>query len=153
MNKNSWKNILKNKGGKIAQLDFHTPFEAAENLYWICEKAVLGGYKVEIIPLPRAKEIVNSGAFILYIDPIVGKTEVLESAMSNRKFLHQVNRHLIDIRPVGIDLPISILKMPEEIAKEKMIKHLTNFKCKLIERATWKDDRLYEERLLQLLKL
>jgi ParB-like nuclease domain len=49
---------------------------------------------------------VVAGRIHSYVDPIVGKAEVLDAIGEGRLFPHEVNRHLVDSRPLAMHIPL-----------------------------------------------
>lgn len=94
---------------EITRASFPDCFAAAWHLERISLWLVSAGYEVGIEPdtdvvLPEQLDQTR-----LAMDPVVGKQDVLEAVRRGSLFPEQVNRHLVDGRPVAMDIPLMAL--------------------------------------------
>jgi len=72
------------------------------------------GFEVRYETAREAEESLRKGAAgaIIY-PPKIGKKQVVEIARKGRVFTFKATRHVIPARPVGVDVPLSLLRDPE----------------------------------------
>jgi hypothetical protein len=80
------------------------------------------------------------------LEPIVGKPEVLAAIDQKRLFPHEINRHLVDGRPLAMDIPLATLKS-EATFERYLDKLFVETNPTLLEAGHRHQARLYEERV------
>jgi hypothetical protein len=98
-----------------------------------------------------AEEDVKSGrAIAAVMTPRATKSEVLEAALSEKVFAHKTTRHMVPIRPMGVNVPLAWLTgdMSLDKANAILLKHLSNRKSRRLPVGSTFEGRRYEEELL-----
>lgn len=94
----------------LARREFPDPREGAQYLEALTDRLQNDGHRVTLCTKDDALrlELIHT-----YIEPVVGKAEVLAIIDSGEIFPHEVNRHLIDDRPLGLHTPLSAAESPK----------------------------------------
>jgi hypothetical protein len=98
-----------------------------------------------------AEENVKSGqAIAAVMTPRATKSEVLEAALSEKVFAHKTTRHMVPMRPMGVNVPLAWLTGDMSLDKANAIltKHLSNRKSERLPVRSTFEGRRYEEELL-----
>jgi len=98
-----------------------------------------------------AEENVKSGrAIAAVMTQRATKSEVLEAALSEKVFAHKTTRHMVPIRPMGVNVPLAWLVggMSLDKANAILLKHLSNRKSERLPVGSTFEGRRYEEELL-----
>jgi ParB-like nuclease domain len=101
-------------GVALARRSFTSAAPSARYLAHLASCIEAMGHQVFFTPLtiPRRDGWIHS-----YIDPVVGKNEVLAAVDEDRRFPYEVNRHLIDGRPVSMRIPFNTLSSQAAFAQ------------------------------------
>jgi hypothetical protein len=109
------------------------------------------GFKVEYETKEDAEKKLSGGAVdALILPPKIEKREVIEAAMRGEVFIPKSTRHIIPARPLGIGIPLSLLRAeklsPEEAEKacSKLLKERT---CRRVPPGSLWKGRRYDEEL------
>lgn len=95
-------------------------------------------------------EIERKDVVGVLVPPIVNKKDVIKAAKSNVLFPLKSTRHILKIRPLSIDLPLSFLQEENiEGNNEKLKSFLHQKKINYLPRGTKIRGRTYEEAILQ----
>ncbi len=98
-----------------------------------------------------AEENVKSGqAIAAVMTPRATKSEVLEAALSEKVFAHKTTRHMVPMRPMGVNVPLAWLTGNMLLDKVNAIlaEHLSKRKSKRLPIGSIFEGRKYEEELL-----
>jgi hypothetical protein len=114
--------------------------EAALHLDRIASLLAAAGYPVWLEA--DCRDDLGSDFSVLQVEPTVGKSEILAAVEQRFSYPAQVNRHLIDGRPIKLDVPTSSFMTGAEFAR-----HVTQRVTLPSARSTgtWDQDRYYEE--------
>lgn len=85
---------------------------------------------------------------IAIVQPTVDKELVIHAARTGARFPPNTSRHVIPTRPVGVDIPLSLLDNPIEEANRHLIELLTDRTVTIVEQGSVHDGRAYEEELV-----
>ncbi len=94
---------------EIAHRVFREPMRSALYLEHIALFISEMGHPMTLEPTitPKLADQIHS-----YLDPVVGKVEVLTAAEAGQLFPREVNRHLIDGRPIAMRIPLCSVTHP-----------------------------------------
>jgi hypothetical protein len=98
-----------------------------------------------------AEENVKSGKTIAAIMTLrATKSEVLEAALSEKVFAHKTTRHMVPMRPMGVNVPLAWLtgNMSLDKANAILAEHLSKRKTERLPVGSTFEDRRYEEELI-----
>jgi ParB-like nuclease family protein len=127
----------------VARRFFTDAKSAAVCLQQLTHDLIAIGLKVtlETSPMPSV-----SGQICSRVDPVIGKAEVIAAAQAADPFPCDVNRHLVDARPVGMSIPLASIERPRDFHGH--IDHLFEH-CipTLADPGTHHDGRQYDERV------
>ncbi len=70
------------------------------------------GSRVALVPDPEVEGALGSGAAVVYV-PVPLKVEVVVAAASGDLFPPRSTRHVFGARPVGLDVPLEVLRSEE----------------------------------------
>jgi hypothetical protein len=134
------------RGQMIARKSFEESTGAARYIDRLALLLSSTGYVVRITPTGRPAITPKAGQLQIYLDPVVGKEEVLSAADRRELFPQQVNRHLIHGRPIGMRIP---LKAMERTATFEYVRDsiLRRTPPTLLSAGRQIDNRFYEERV------
>jgi hypothetical protein len=127
----------------IARRFFRTQKLGAEHLEFVSGRLSVRGFDDTLEPMSSQ---VPLGRIASYVEPVVGKEGVLAVALAGDPFPHEVNRHLVDGRPLGMNVPLACLSSPSTF--QGYVDSL--FECcspELTNGGKERDGRLYEERV------
>ena len=105
------------------------------------------GYETE----RDAEENVKSGrAIAAVMTPRATKSEVLEAALSGKVFAHKTTRHMVPMRPMGVNVPLAWLTgdISLDKANATLTEHLSKRESKRLPVGSTFEGRRYEEELL-----
>lgn len=129
----------------IKQISFSDPIEASNCLQKICDLIIKNSGEVNLsVDKISCQNSIESN-FFLFLKPDIGKNQVFNVAKSNKSFNVQVNRHLINNRPLGMDIPIDIFNLPITDSKNEFHKHLRQSNQISIQGKRFYEGRFYEE--------
>lgn len=94
------------RGEMLARREFAEPRYGAQYLDHVVCRLEVSGFGATLCTESEAK---RTGQVHIYTDPIVGKSEVMDIVAKGRVFPHEVNRHLIDRRPLELDVPVQAM--------------------------------------------
>lgn len=109
------------------------------------------GFEVEYETAREAEDKLNRKAVgaVLY-PPMIGKERVVEIARMGRVFTFKATRHIVPARPVGVDVPLRLLrdlKLTGEEANERLSALLSWKRLRYVpSRGIWRGRR-YDEGL------
>jgi hypothetical protein len=92
--------------GILARRAFGTAKAGARYLDRISLYLTDGGHSLNLV---ASDQPVQRDRIHTFIDPVVGKAEVLQAAEEGWLFPYEVNRHLIEDRPLGMSFPLASL--------------------------------------------
>lgn len=104
-----------NDGGVAAAASFRHPSTAAHFLERVVACLQSCGHRETLVPRTGAPADVDRGSWptAIYLDPVPGRTQVLEAiGGDSRLFPQQVNRHLVDGRPLNVRIPVDAVTGP-----------------------------------------
>lgn len=105
------------------------------------------GYETE----RDAEEKLGSGEVdAVILPPKIDKREVVETAVRGKVFIHKATRHIIPARPMGVDAPLSLLRLEKLSlgeAREKFSRTLRKRNLRMIPPGSLWKGRRYEEEL------
>jgi hypothetical protein len=105
--KGGWTVLAENaQQGTMACRRFETPRESAYYLDHLTFLLQAGG---NTVTLHTEADALRSGRIHSYIKPVVGKAEVLEIIDQGKIFPYEVNRHLINERPLELRIPLEAI--------------------------------------------
>jgi len=109
------------------------------------------GFEVGYETDREAEEKLASGAVgAVLCPPQVGKRQVIETASRGRVFTFKVTRHIVQARPVGVDVPLSLLRnssLSLEEANERLSALLHGKRLRFAPSGGLWDGRRYDEKL------
>ena len=127
----------------VAHRLFRGPASGTRYLEHLSQDIAAMGYPVTLDAMitPRF-----SGRIHSHIDPVVGKTEVLKAVEEGWSFPREVNRHLVDGRPIAMHVPLDSLTRLRDF--EHCVDHIfQNGAPVFMSPGVRHDGRLYEERV------
>ena len=140
--------VLNDLNGLVMKSMILGAVETSKKLQVLCAKISQEGGKVRLAAKkPRPKPKQNHIAF-LSIQPTIGKRTVISVAQSDELFEYQVNRHLIENRPLGIGVPIDIFSQSKTTALRKYNAYIQDLELVSAQRKRWHEERFYEENTL-----
>jgi len=105
--------------------------------------------RVEIIEEGRAQTLGIATGSALLLTPRLSKEEVVAAGISRRLFPLKTTLHVLPMRVVGVDVPISSLK--EKRAAEAAVERITSSaRMKVLDPPAKYEGRVYKERLVVL---
>ena len=111
--------------------------------------AISSGIRVKHETYQDAISHLSQGKFsIILCPPKVSKNQVIEVTQKGKVFTHKATRHMIPARPMGLNIPLSILQDPNitiEEANELLSQHLHSKNLKRIPPGEILYNRRYEE--------
>ena len=99
--------ILEDSDKIIKQISFSEPIKASNCLQKICNLIIKNGGEVNL-SAHKISQQNSSDNFFLSLKPVINKNQVFNVAKSNKRFNIHVNRHLINERPLGMNIHIDI---------------------------------------------
>jgi hypothetical protein len=126
----------------IAQRSFDSAFSGAWYLDRVSGCLAAMGRDVRLEPSLH----IDGGRIHNRLEPVVGKPEVLGAVESGRTFPCEVNRHLIDGRPVAMDFPLECVGSIAAF-NDFVDESLAHGSPELIDSGHQHEGRLYEERV------
>lgn len=93
----------------LARREFTDPREGARYLEGLADRLRDDGH---LVTLCTEADALSRERVHTYIEPVVGKQEVIGIIDSGEIFPHEVNRHLIDDRPLGLHTPLNMVESP-----------------------------------------
>lgn len=145
-----WNLVVRCQRGSRTRLLLRDEHAAARALHLVCERMRGKGWSVSLTGRISPSQLRVGNVCVLYVRPVIGKGEIVGSAVSGRPFPPQVNRHLIDRRPVGLNAPVEVLMQPGPEAHRELLALLKESTPLLIHGASWHEGRFYEERVVRL---
>ncbi len=96
------------------------------------------------------ESVKSSQAIAAVMTPRATKSEVLEAALSEKVFAHKTTRHMVPMRPMGVNVPLAWLTgdMSLDKANAALAEHLSRCKAKRLPLRSTFEGRRYEEELL-----
>ncbi|MDI6819774.1 MAG: ParB N-terminal domain-containing protein [Candidatus Hodarchaeaceae archaeon] len=110
------------------------------------EKGLKVGYEAE----RDARRMVSSGdAAAAIMTPRVRKEEVVEAALEGNPFAHKTTRHVVDARPMAVNVPLEWLTGDRRLedVNGMLIEHLSGRGVRRLPRGEVFEGRRYEEEL------
>jgi hypothetical protein len=142
----------------LSKKDCHTIFAKVsgirESYAWVgrIEKTFANsGLNINYETERDAEENVKSGkAIAAVMTPRATKSEVLKAALSGKVFAHKTTRHIVPMRPMGVNVPLAWLTgdMSLDKANAILLKHLSKRKSERLSVGSTFEGRRYEEELL-----
>jgi hypothetical protein len=93
----------------IGERQFSQGSAAAVFLQWLCDRLESEGWRVELEAADGPAQVRSTASVRFFVTPVIGKSAVWEAATRGRPFTNEVNRHLIDHRPVALGIPVDCL--------------------------------------------
>jgi hypothetical protein len=94
----------------IATRRFSHHFDATDFVQWLGDHLEARGWHVDL-EVPGAPSMIDSIASVrFFVTPAVGKLEVWGAVQEKTHFPNEVNRHLIHGRPLGLMIPLELLR-------------------------------------------
>lgn len=143
-----WKVRALNLHQTIDECSFEDPYCAAEYVERLSLVLSCQGNSVTIEPCTSRGLLPEQPEFIkIFMDPVVGKDQVLDAAMSQRRYPQQVNRHLVNGRPIGMNIPFDSMK--SERTFSSFLVDSFNKECNIrAARGIVYDARFFEEQVI-----
>lgn len=107
-----------------------------------------GGHSIQITGGTVADVGCDLESIIISLGKPVGKTEVLDAISLGLLYPQQVNRHIVDCRPLGLNFPLDLAANPTEF-RAFCDGILRLRQPRLVQGPSVVDGRFYEERTLQ----
>jgi hypothetical protein len=107
--KGPWSVVSDGIDRRINSCRFDTPLEGARFLDSMTRDLRRGGGRVV---LGTQSDAVRSGDIYCFLDPVIGKPEVIAAVEEGRRFPYEVNRHLIGDRPLEVRIPLEVVNSP-----------------------------------------
>lgn len=98
-----------------------------------------------------AEENVKSGkAIAAVMTPRATKSEVLEAALSGKVFAHKTTRHMVPMRPMGVNVPLKWLDGSESLdeCNHMLVEHIKKRGLERLPSGSTFERRRYDEELL-----
>jgi len=98
-----------------------------------------------------AEENVKSGqAIAAVMTPRATKSEVLEAALSEKVFAHKTTRHMVPMRPMGVNVPLKWLDGSESLdeCNHMLVEHIKKRGLERLPSGSTFERRRYDEELL-----
>ena len=98
-----------------------------------------------------AEENVKSGrAIAALMTPRATKSEVLEAALSEKVFAHKTTRHMVPMRPMGVNVPLKWLDGSESLdeCNHMLVEHIKKRGLERLPSGSTFERRRYDEELL-----
>lgn len=137
--------VLEDSDKIIKQISFSDPIKASNCLQKICNLIIKNGGEVNLSADKISHQKSTADNFFLSLKPVIDKNQVFNVAKSNKRFNIQVNRHLINKRPLGMNIPIDIFNLPITDAKNEFHKYLKQSNQISIQGKRFYEGRFYEE--------
>ena len=127
----------------VAERFFKEPLPSVEFLEQVSSCLDEQGFPVSLVTDGHR---IGSGQIGSMISPTVGKEQVLAAATSGRPFPAEVNRHIIDGRPLGMHIPLKRTEDVDEFRRfvEDLFLHAAPY---FASPGAVHDGRLYDERV------
>lgn len=127
---------------ELVDISFPDPWESAQGLSDVLTHLRRRGRTVE----PRTEaEAVRRKRNHGYIRPVVGKSDVLESIERDKLFPREINRHLVQDRPLNLRVPVEASL--DRSTFQDYLNHLCQTVPLAIKPGAREGERLYEERV------
>lgn len=151
----AWRVIAEDDfGNRFLERSFKTPLLAAAFQHRVSHLLADRGYPISFAAHMTSRTIEAPGISRhplpvsrarLYIDPVVDKSSVLDMVSTGQCFPHQVNRHLVDLRPIELRIPLTSLHSNSRFASfiDALLAAHTPF---VSAPGLCSDGRFYEER-------
>ena len=131
--------------GATERIPFSNSLELSAFLKILHDSVISAGGRVELSPEKEIHQNDTRNSLVLSTTPTIGKTEVFNTARSSKTFCFQVNRHLINNRPLGIDLPLAFFALRKTDTILKYREHISNSRRISTGKGRWHHGRFYEE--------
>jgi ParB-like nuclease domain len=126
----------------LARREFTDPQEGAQYLEAIADRLHSDGHMVTFSTQADASRF---GLVHSYIEPVVGKAEVIQIVNSGEVFPHEVNRHLVRNRPLGLYTPLNTTTSPRRFRAHVEARFHRDPAPSSVEPGLRQGERLYEE--------
>jgi hypothetical protein len=118
LERGEWRVIaVADRGRPIGERKFSRASAAAAFLQWLCDHLESEGWRVELEAADAPAQVRSSASVRFFVTPVIGKAAVWEAATRGIPFTNEVNRHLIDHRPVALGMPIDCLHDKDRLAR------------------------------------
>lgn len=126
----------------LAQREFTDPREGAQ--YWerLAGRLEAEGHDVLLCTEDDALRLERIHS---YIAPVIGKAEVIGIIDSGEIFPHEVNRHLVADRPLGLQTPLSLIETPKRFQRYVEERVHSEQGPLLVDPGLRQGERVYEE--------
>jgi len=142
-----WKVIAREpSGGIVAERSFEKAVIAADYVEHV-SRCLLVDHAVSIEPTAESPGFAPTDQIQIYMDPVVGKADILETVKRRELLSPQVNRHLVEHRPLGLKIPLSILTNTETFDRF-LDGRFRSGSPTLVNAGTRYDGRVYEEAVI-----
>jgi ParB-like nuclease domain len=128
----------------VARREFTDPQEGALYLDAVSEGLYADGHMVRFSTPADASRF---GLVHSYIEPVVGKAEVIQVIDSGEVFPHEVNRHLVRNRPLGLHTPLDTTTSPRRFQTHLESRFHRDPAPVIVEPGLRQGERLYEEQV------
>jgi hypothetical protein len=122
-----------------------------KNAYLLETELLNWGYDVKQCTESQAMDLIKRGKIeAALFPPRVEKKNVIDIAMKGEVFTPKATRHTLPARPVGVDVPLSMLSdttISLEEANRKLFEHLNSKKLQMLGAGKTWNRRKYEETL------
>jgi ParB-like nuclease domain len=126
----------------VACCSFRAPMPSAWHLEHISQFLLARGHTVLLVPTAVS---VPTGRIHSYVDPVIGKEEVLEAINQGQTFSREVNRHLVDGRPLSMHIPLDDLTSSRDF--KRCIDEIFEYGDPVFMSGVEQEGRRYEERV------
>lgn len=131
-------------GQLLAKRGFDDPRASAQYVNHIACRLEVNSFKVE---LSTEQEALRMRKVHISTNPIITKSQVTETVKKGRVFPHEVNRHLIDRRPLELHVPLAA--MTGETAFQDHVEATCERQPLAVPPGYRQGSRVYEERVIR----
>lgn len=96
------------------------------------------------------RQVLSNKALAALLVPRVHKDEVIKAALSGKVFAHKTTRHVLPVRPMGVEVPLTWLAgdRPLDEVNRELVERLSRRKVDHLPPGSFFEDRFYDEGLL-----
>lgn len=121
-------------------------FEAYEKVAYLEDIAQKMGFDISYEMERQAQmRLAEGSAKVLIVPPVLTKSQVLDLALSGKLLPHKSTRHVFPARPLGVNVPLDLLKEDSDEAADRLVQLLNERRVKFMPQGSSKLERNYDE--------
>ncbi len=96
------------------------------------------------------RQVISDKALAALLVPRVRKDEVIKAALTGKVFAHKTTRHVLPVRPMGVEVPLRWLTGDKPLGEvnRELTERLSKLEVDHVPPGSFFEDRYYEEELL-----